>query len=380
MPEAVTTRTRDALTHAWSASALRLFVSPLCPPSAPPPPRGVGGIEQWLREGKSPSPPPGREGWGDGAGRGGEVTLCGPNQQPADRVQAVATHLVPAAVHRRGEAHGLRALAPPGELRRVMEHQDRAVARGDRFRWRCDRVRYRERESGVGVIPCGKRRQVGRVGGRRRSSFTPDMTDHQEIWMNQARWRDSWVAVRKLPGGGQGNAWRVRRKRDDRDGFLKAIKAKRDPERRARFSREANAYGTRLTFRGDAPLWQNAGHDMVQGQRRRLHLRPVGQSRAAPPRIRCRQCRQGAPRRGQRGQDARLRRLAYAARCGASAGSATLQCLRKSRMSYANQPPFVEFSMLRQKLRCLTGSDNSCRGQTEAVTNARSCNPGTKPE
>ena len=198
--------------------------------------------------------------------------------------------------------------------------------------------------------------------------------------MNQACWRDSWVAVRKLPGGGQGNAWRVRRKRDDRDGFLSAIKAKRDPERRARFSREANAYGTRLAFRGDAPLWQNAGHDMVQGQRRRLHLWSVGQSRAAPPRIRCRQCRQGAPRRGQRGQDARLRRLAYAARCGASAGSATLQCLRKSRMSYANQPPFVEFSMLRQKLRCLTGSDNSCRGQTEAVTNTRSCNPGTKPE
>ena len=53
------------------------------------------------------------------------------HQQSADCVQAVATRLVPAAVHRRGEAHGLRPLAPPGDLRRVMEHQDRAVAGGE---------------------------------------------------------------------------------------------------------------------------------------------------------------------------------------------------------------------------------------------------------
>ena len=45
------------------------------------------------------------------------------------------------------------------------------------------------------------------------------MTDHQEIWMNQVRWRDSWVAVRKLPGGGQGNAWRVRRSETTGMGF-----------------------------------------------------------------------------------------------------------------------------------------------------------------
>ena len=70
------------------------------------------------------------------------------------------------------------------------------------------------------------------------------MTGQTEIWVSQAHWRDRWDEVKQLPGGGQGNAWRVRRKGDGRDGFLKAIRAKRDPERRARFSREANAYAT----------------------------------------------------------------------------------------------------------------------------------------
>ena len=200
-------------TDAWSASALKPFVSPFCQPSAPPPrsrryrARGSGRSERapWCRL-------PGREGWGDGAGRGGEVTLCGPNQQPADRVQAVATHLVPAAVHRRCEAHSLRALAPPGELRRVMESSGSGSSKsGDRFRWRCDRVRYRERESGVGVIPCAKRRQVGRDGGRSRSScYARPATDRQEARMNEARWRDSCGCGpanfrsrldRALPGG-----------------------------------------------------------------------------------------------------------------------------------------------------------------------------------
>ena len=75
------------------------------------------------------------------------------------------------------------------------------------------------------------------------------MTGQIEIWVNQAHWRDRWNGVKQLPGGGQGNAWRVRRKGDGQDGFLKAIRAKRDPERRARFSREANAYAT-VTVRG----------------------------------------------------------------------------------------------------------------------------------
>ena len=85
------------------------------------------------------------------------------------------------------------------------------------------------------------------------------MSEHPEIWVSQARWRDGWVVVEKLQGGGQGNAWRVRRKLDDRDGFLKAIKDKRDPERRARFSREANAYGT-VTARGIPRLIESNAH------------------------------------------------------------------------------------------------------------------------
>ena len=85
------------------------------------------------------------------------------------------------------------------------------------------------------------------------------MSEHPEICVSQARWRDSWVVVEKLQGGGQGNAWRVRRKLDDRDGFLKAIKEKRDPERRARFSREANAYDT-VTARGIPRLIESNTH------------------------------------------------------------------------------------------------------------------------
>ena len=85
------------------------------------------------------------------------------------------------------------------------------------------------------------------------------MSEHQEIWVSQAHWRENWVVVRKLRGGGQGNAWRVRRKLENRDGFLKAIKAKRDRERRARFSREANAYGT-VTARGIPRLIESNAH------------------------------------------------------------------------------------------------------------------------
>ena len=60
---------------------------------------------------------------------------------------------------------------------------------------------------------------------------------------------------------------------------------------------------------GGQPLRPDRGHGMVRGERRRLHLRPGGQSRPAPSRIRCRRRSQGAPRRGRRRQDARLRRL-----------------------------------------------------------------------
>ena len=45
-------------------------------------------------------------------------------------------------------------------------------------------------------------------------------------------------------GGGQGEAKRVRRKSNCKEGFLKAIRMRNDPERRGRFFREASAYDT----------------------------------------------------------------------------------------------------------------------------------------
>lgn len=63
-------------------------------------------------------------------------------------------------------------------------------------------------------------------------------------WVSHERWTENWESVKKCPGGGQGEARRVRRKRDGHAGFLKAIRKKNDPERRGRFFREASAYDT----------------------------------------------------------------------------------------------------------------------------------------
>ena len=91
------------------------------------------------------------------------------------------------------------------------------------------------------------------------------MIGYPETWVNQARWRGRWVAVERLRSGGQGDAWRVRRKGDGREGFLKVIREKRKPERRARFSKEATEYAT-VAVRGiprliesNAHRWQNTG-------------------------------------------------------------------------------------------------------------------------
>ena len=70
------------------------------------------------------------------------------------------------------------------------------------------------------------------------------MNDDEKTWGECARWPERWEVIAKLPGGGQGKAFQARRKIDGREAFLKAIKAKTDPERRARFFREANAYDT----------------------------------------------------------------------------------------------------------------------------------------
>ena len=70
------------------------------------------------------------------------------------------------------------------------------------------------------------------------------MTDDERIWVDSERWSNGWKSLETLSGGGQGHARRARRMHDGRRAFLKVIKAKRNPERRARFFREASAYDT----------------------------------------------------------------------------------------------------------------------------------------
>ena len=71
----------------------------------------------------------------------------------------------------------------------------------------------------------------------------------------------------KLPGGGQGLARKARRKRDGRTAFLKSIRSKRNPERRARFFREAIGYDTIRAsgipglIESNAHQWKNDGFE-----------------------------------------------------------------------------------------------------------------------
>ena len=66
---------------------------------------------------------------------------------------------------------------------------------------------------------------------------------------------------------------------------------------------------TPASFSGRQPLRPHASHGLVRGERRRLHLRPRGQSSACHSRLRGGRRPQGAPRQGRRGEDAQLRRL-----------------------------------------------------------------------
>ena len=78
------------------------------------------------------------------------------------------------------------------------------------------------------------------------------------MWVEVANWKDRWEIVKEIEGGGQGEALQARRIDDHHPDFLKVIKSKGNPERRARFSREANAYDT---FRIDGiprPIESNA--------------------------------------------------------------------------------------------------------------------------
>lgn len=62
------------------------------------------------------------------------------------------------------------------------------------------------------------------------------------IWVDFKKWDENWEEVGRLSGGGQGQGIKVCRKGTGEIAFLKYIKNKNDMERRARFSREAQAY------------------------------------------------------------------------------------------------------------------------------------------
>ncbi|MEG3155135.1 serine/threonine protein kinase [Sphingomonas sp. RB1R13] len=68
------------------------------------------------------------------------------------------------------------------------------------------------------------------------------MNETVSPWIDASGWKMRWETIDKLPGGGQGDAFRARRLVDGQLGFLKTIKSRKDPERRARFFREASAY------------------------------------------------------------------------------------------------------------------------------------------
>lgn len=68
------------------------------------------------------------------------------------------------------------------------------------------------------------------------------MDEKLSTWVNARSWKARWETIDKLPGGGQGDAFRAKRLSDGKIGFLKTIKSRNDPERRARFFREASAY------------------------------------------------------------------------------------------------------------------------------------------
>jgi len=70
------------------------------------------------------------------------------------------------------------------------------------------------------------------------------MNNDEAVWVDCPKWHDRWEVLENLPGGGQGESFRARLKVDGRVTFLKTIRAKTDPERRARFFREASAYDT----------------------------------------------------------------------------------------------------------------------------------------
>jgi len=70
------------------------------------------------------------------------------------------------------------------------------------------------------------------------------MKNEEVFWTDCQKWRERREVIEQLPSGDQGDSFRVRRVIDGRIASLKTIRAKTDPERRARFFREASAYDT----------------------------------------------------------------------------------------------------------------------------------------
>lgn len=66
--------------------------------------------------------------------------------------------------------------------------------------------------------------------------------DVRSPWVDDQTWKMRWEKLEELDGGGQGEAFRARRRSDGKIGFLKITKSKGVAERRARFFREATAY------------------------------------------------------------------------------------------------------------------------------------------
>jgi len=65
------------------------------------------------------------------------------------------------------------------------------------------------------------------------------------VWVKEINYKANWnLDGDPIGGGGQGEAWKVINKHDGKSAFLKIIKAKKDPERRARFFREASIYSS----------------------------------------------------------------------------------------------------------------------------------------
>ena len=103
--------------------------------------------------------------------------------------------------HRRGEAHRLRPLAPPGELRRVMHHQDRALA-GREAAMRGVEMAPKNvlfAHPVVGKEPIGRLRAGPVLAGQRNALSEPDIHARDQLAKATVQTTVAEPARRKLP-------------------------------------------------------------------------------------------------------------------------------------------------------------------------------------